>query len=111
IDKNGQIVDASYEQLNDTVEIFKTMLASSEEVISVTKLLKQELVDIVGIKDELFTAMNNLKTISEHFMDTTTGISASTEEQVSGVECILQAMEQVQEGIDHLAKVLGASES
>lgn len=106
IDKNGNIVNASYAQLNSTVEIFHSMLGQSEQVLSVTKLLKQELVDIVGIKDELFTAMNNLKTISEHFMDTTTGISASTEEQVSGVECILEAMGQVQEGIDHLARVL-----
>lgn len=64
---------------------------------------------MVGIKEELFTAMNNLKAISGHFVDTTKGINASTEEQVSGVETILQAMEQVQQGIDHLAKVLAAS--
>ncbi|MBR1391324.1 MAG: chemotaxis protein [Lachnospiraceae bacterium] len=106
IDRNGEIVDASYAQLNDTVEIFQTMMKSSEEVISVTSLLKEELVGIVEIKEELFNAMNQLKTISGHFEDMTMGISASTQEQVSGVECILQAMEKVQDGIDHLAKIL-----
>lgn len=106
IDKNGSIVDASYTQLGNTVEIFKTMLNSSQEVISVTDLLKQELVDMVTIKDELFEAMNQLKAISERSVETTTEISASTQEQVSGVETILQSMQQMHGSIDHLAKVL-----
>lgn len=110
IDKNGNIVDESYEQLNDTVDIFKTMLNSSEEVISVTEVLKKELSDIVGFKDQLLAAMNNLESISERSVETTTEISASTEEQVSGVETILQSMEQVQKGIDYLAAVLETKE-
>lgn len=99
-------MDASYTQLGNTVEIFKTMLNSSQEVISVTELLKQELVDMVTIKDELFEAMNQPKAISEHSVETTTEISASTQEQVSGVEMILQSMQQMHGSIDHLAKVL-----
>lgn len=106
MDKNGVIVKESYQQLNGTVEIFKTMLNSSEEVLSVIELLKSELSNIVDIKNALMESMNKLESISERSAETTTEISMSTEEQVSGVESILNSLEKVQNGIERLAKVL-----
>lgn len=106
MDKNGVIVSESHNQLNDTVEIFKTMITSSEEVLSVIELLKQELSNIVDIKNALMESMTKLEAISEKSAETTTEISLSTEEQVAGVESILKSLENVQDGIERLAKVL-----
>ena len=50
--------------------------------------------------------MNRLEAIVEKSAETTTEISLSTGEQVSGVESILKSLERVQEGIERLAGVL-----
>ena len=92
IDNNNVIAKESNEKLDDTVEIFKTMLASSQKVIIVTNLLKEELVHIVMIKDRLLQAMESVEDISEKAVQNTTEISASTEEQAAGIEDILIVM-------------------
>ena len=92
IDNNNVIAKESNEKLDDTVEIFKTMLASSQKVINVTNLLKEELVHIVMIKDRLLQAMESVEDISEKAVQNTTEISASTEEQAAGIEDILKFM-------------------
>mgnify|MGYP002472064167 CR=1 FL=1 len=92
MDNNNVIAKESNEKLNDTVEIFKTMLASSQKVINVTNLLKEELVHIVMIKDRLLQAMESVEDISEKAVQNTTEISASTEEQAAGIEDILKFM-------------------
>lgn len=106
IDYNNVVVKESHDKLNDTVEIFETILVSSEEVIKVTDLLKAELENIVTIKDSLLASMKKLETISEQSAERTAEISTSTEEQVAGVETVLQSMENVQNGIEHLAAIL-----
>jgi len=95
MDNNNVIAKESNEKLDDTVEIFKTMLASSQKVINVTNLLKEELVHIVMIKDRLLQAMESVEDISEKAVQNTTEISASTEEQAAGIEDILKFMENV----------------
>lgn len=79
IDNNTAIAMKSSEQLADTVKIFETMLNSSEEVISVTNLLKDDLDNIVSIKDRLLEAMQSVADISQQSVQNTTDISASTE--------------------------------
>ena len=106
MDKNGTTVRESYDQLNDTVKIFETMIDSSEEVLSVIQVLRQELSNIVDIKESLLESMKRLETISEKAAETTTEISLSTGEQVSGVDNILKSLERVQEGIERLGGVL-----
>lgn len=106
IDYNNVVVQESNDKLNDTVEIFKTILTSSEEVIKVTELLKNELENIVIIKDNLLASMKKLEAISEQSAERTAQISTSTEEQVAGVENVLQCMENVQNGIEHLSTIL-----
>ena len=108
IDYNNVVVQESNEKLNDTVEIFETILVSSEEVIKVTDLLKNELENIVIIKDNLLASMKKLEAISEQSAERTAEISTSTEEQVAGVETVLQAMENVQNGIEHLSVILNS---
>lgn len=106
IDRNTVIVNESNEKLDDTVKIFDAMLKSSEQVIAETDRLKDELVSIVESKERLQTAMQQVETVSKVSEQGATEISASTEEQVTGVETILASMGKVQAGIDRLAEVL-----
>lgn len=106
MDQNSAIVKDSFEHLNGTIKIFENMLHSSEEVISVTVLLKQELEDIVEIKDSLLKSMESLEQMSQHSVQTSTEISSSTEEQVTGIKTIVTAMDRVQESIGQLASIL-----
>lgn len=92
IDNNNVIVKESNEKLDDTVKIFEIMLNSSEEVIAVTNTLKAELAKIIDIKDQLLLAMERVEDISQQSVQNTAEISASTEEQASGVESILRSM-------------------
>ncbi|MDE7231530.1 MAG: hypothetical protein K2N37_00425, partial [Lachnospiraceae bacterium] len=106
IDRNTVIVRESNEKLDDTVKIFDTMLQFSRQVIAETEKLQGQLDDIVESKVRLQDAMQQVEVISQASVQNTTEISSSTEEQVNGVEDILNAMSQVQEGIDRLAQVL-----
>ncbi len=109
IDNNNVIVQESNDKLNDTVKIFESMLHSSEEVIHVTDLLKNELANIIDIKEQLSEAMERVEDISQSSVQTTGEISASTEEQASGVENILKSMKNVQNGMEQLSVVLNSS--
>lgn len=106
IDRNTVIVSESNEKLDGTVKIFDAMLKSSEQVIAETDRLKDGLSDIVESKERLQAAMQQVETVSKVSEQGATEISASTEEQVTGVETILGSMAKVQAGIDRLAEVL-----
>lgn len=103
---NNELLDESNDKLDETVNIFQIMLQSSNNVISVTDVLKNELSNIMEIKEKLMKSMQSLEDISEKSVETSTEISTATEEQVVGVENILHAMEKVQEGIEGLAGIL-----
>jgi len=109
IDNNNVIVQESNDKLNDTVKIFESMLHSSEEVLKVTDLLKKELANIIVIKERLSEEMERVEDISQNSVQTTGEISASTEEQASGVENILKSMKNVQNGIEQLSAVLNTN--
>ncbi len=106
MDHNNEVVNVSSGRLEDTVKIFKVMLESSEEVISITELLKTELEDIVGIKDQLLGVMKRVEDSSKNFVVTTAGISTSTEEQVAGLDNIVKSMKSMQTGMEKLSSVL-----
>lgn len=106
IDRNTVIVNESNEKLDDTVKIFDAILKSSEQVIAETDLLKDGLGSIVESKERLQAAMQQVEAVSKVSEQEATEISASTEEQVTGVETILASMGKVQAGIDRLAEVL-----
>ncbi len=106
MDHNNEVVNVSSERLEDTVKIFKVMLESSEEVIDITQLLKSELEDIVAIKEQLLGVMKRVEDSSKNFVLTTEGISASTEEQVAGLDNIVKSMKNMQAGMEKLSNVL-----
>ncbi len=106
IDHNNDIVNQTHSKLDNTVDIFHNMLASSENVIKVTHTLEDELKKIVDMKENLLTSMNTLTEVSERSASSTQEINASTEEQVAAVAIIIESMETVQRGIEHLSAVL-----
>lgn len=106
MDSNNATVNEADAQLDDTIKIFETMLNSSEAVINVTDLLKEELSKIVDIKDHLSSSMERVEDISQKSMESTMEINASTEEQASSIDSIVKAMDNVQSGMDQLAGVL-----
>lgn len=106
MDYNSEIVGGAHDTLEDTVNIFNSILDSSEDVIRVTDVLKQDLQNIVAIKDDLLESMKTVESMSQKSAETTTEISTSTEEQVAGVESILQAVSDVKDGMFRLAAVL-----
>jgi methyl-accepting chemotaxis protein len=108
IDNNNIIVIESNDKLNDTVKIFESMLHSSEEVIEVTDMLKQELANMISIKETLLKAMEEVEEISQNSVLTTAEISSATEAQAAGVEDILKSMERVQGGMEQLSRVLNS---
>ncbi len=109
IDQNSRIVEESNDKLNDTVQIFENILHYSEEIISVTDLLKGELTNIMTIKENLSEAMERVEGISQNSVMTMGEISSATEEQTAGVTDILKSMENVQSGMERLSGVLNSA--
>ncbi len=109
IDDNNTIVQDSKEKLDDTVKIFESMLYSSEEVINVTDLLKSELSGIIELKDHLLHAMQKVEDVSQKSVENTSEISAATEEQATGIENILNVMENIKADIDRLSNILNTN--
>ncbi len=105
---NNATVNEANTQLDDTIKIFEAMLHSSEEVIHTADLLKEELSNIVNIKEHLSSSMESVENISQKSVESTMEINASTEEQASGIESILKAMDIVQNGMDKLSGVLSS---
>jgi methyl-accepting chemotaxis protein len=72
----------------------------------ISQLLKSELEDIVAIKEQLLGVMKRVEDGSKNFVLTTEGISASTEEQVAGLDNIVKSMKNMQAGMERLSSVL-----
>lgn len=101
-----EIVKVSNERLEDTVNIFETMLHSSEEVIQVTHHLERELNSIIDMKEMLLSSMEHLEQMSEKSSQTTTGITTSVGEQMAGIEDIVSTLENVQKNVEKGAEGL-----
>ena len=109
MDSNRVIVEESNSKLEDTVQIFNAIFQSSEDVIGTIRLLKEELSNIVSIKEELLFAINEVEGISRTSVENTAQISMSTQDQVSGVQAILESMEKMQKGIKQLSEIVNAA--
>lgn len=96
IENNDSIVRESSDKLENTIHIFEVMLQFSEEVMAVTDTLKLELANIVDIKENLLKAMEGVEESSKKSVERTAEISASTTEQASGVQHIIDSMGVVQ---------------
>lgn len=108
MDYNSNIVKQSSEKLGTTVDIFKVMITSSEEVIHITNLLYEELQSISALKDNVMDSMNMLSDLSIHSSESTNKINTSTKNQVNYIDNIMNSMEAVQGSIDNLSHILKA---
>ncbi len=104
--QTNEMMNTSNTRLTDTIDVFHTMMSSSQNVIDVTEHLKNDLSNIIMVKDRLLDSMEELKQISQLSARTTTEISSSTEEQVASVASILQSMVRVQSCIEKLSAIL-----
>ena len=78
-----------------------------ENVIQVTNGLQEELSGIVAMKEQMLSSMDKLAEISETSQASTEKIHVSTQEQIEAIAAIIKSMENVQNGVSHLASVLG----
>lgn len=106
---NSSIVQESSAKLDSTVDVFKTMIQSSEEVIVIIDQLDQELTSITKLKENMLTSMQKLADTSQNSAESTQRISASAENQVSSIETVMTAMTSVQKSVNNLSTILNTS--
>lgn len=75
--RSNDTMNTSNQKLTDTIEIFNAMMSSSQSVIEVAENLKQDLSNIISVKEQLFRSMEHLEQISRNSAQTTTEISLS----------------------------------
>ncbi len=107
---NSTIVNESSEKLNATVDVFKVMISSSEEVIRTIDELYDELRSIAQMKETMLSSMQNLSGMVENSVESAKEINASTEEQVTSIEGVMESMSTAQKGMENLAAVLNTKE-
>jgi len=106
---NRGIVSESNEKLNTTVNSFKNIVVSSEDIINIIHILSDQLEDIKNLKDTLLKSMETLSTFSKESARSTEEVSASTEEQAASVETIVASMSEIQGIIDNLSDILNSN--
>lgn len=105
MDNNGNIVEEANDKLQNTIEVFKSMIDSSDEIIKTTHVLQDELAGVGKIKEELLGAMKNVESMSTDSVETATVISSSTEEQVAEIEEVVVNMNEMMKAITELNTV------
>lgn len=103
---NNQTVNVTHVKLEGAVEIFHSMLDSSENVIKVTYTLEEELKKLVNMKEQLLNSMDKLTRVSQQSASSTEEINGATQEQVAAITIFIQSMETVQNGIQQLSAIL-----
>ena len=110
MDYNNSIVRESSEKLNTTVDVFKTMIKSSEEVIMEIKQLSGELSSMAAMKDDMISSMTSLSNTVEGSVAATREIDGFTGEQVSAIENVMNSMDSAHKGMENLSTVLNAKQ-
>lgn len=103
---NSSIVEESSNKLNTTVDVFKVMIESSEEVIHTISLLNDELKNIAVLKESMQGSMQQLADISGESAVSTKEISSSATDQVASVNTIMSSMDLVQNSMNDLSAIL-----
>lgn len=103
---NSSIVEESSNKLNTTVDVFKVMIESSEEVIHTIGLLNNELKNIAVLKESMQGSMQQLADISSESAVSTKEISSSATDQVASVNTIMSSMDLVQNSMNDLSAIL-----
>lgn len=108
---NNSIVQESSAKLDTTVDVFKVMITSSEEVIATIGLLNDELKNIAVLKENMQQSIHKLSEISENSAASTKEISTATTEQEDSVNAIMKDMDMVQKSMDNLSAILHNNDS
>ncbi|MBR1742422.1 MAG: chemotaxis protein [Lachnospiraceae bacterium] len=103
---NNQIMSESGEKLDAAVEVFRTMLHSSEEIQTTIHTLEDELKGLDHLKDNLQGAMEQVEESASSSTDMVTQISGATEEQAATVDEIVRAMDDMKHSVDELVGLL-----
>lgn len=103
---NSSIVEESSDKLNKTVDVFKVMIESSEEVLHTIGFLNDELKNIAVLKENMQSSMQQLADISGESAVSTKAISSSTTDQVESVNIIISSMDIVQNSMNELSAIL-----
>jgi len=85
---------------------YKKEADNQVDYVDKIKLLKEELENIIHIKEHLLQAMEQVEDISQKSVKNTAEISIATEGQATGAEDMLKFMEDVQHGMDRLSEML-----
>ena len=104
---NNQVMRESGQKLDVAVEVFRSMLDSSEDIQLDIRALENELKNLAGLKDSLQSAMEQVKESAASSTDMVTQISGATEEQAATVDEIVRAMDQMKRSVDDLVESLG----
>lgn len=106
MNSNKQIVDESQEKLNGTVEIFKIMIKSADEVMKVMSVLNEEIKKMTVIRGNLLDSMKRMEGIAETSSASTQEISGSTEESTAELEEIVKSMDNIYKDMINLSEML-----
>ena len=104
---NNQIMSESGEKLDAAVEVFRSMLHSSEEIQTTVHTPENELKGLDGLKDSLQGAMEQVEESASSSTDMVTQITGATEEQAATVDEIVRAMDEMKNSVDELVGLLG----
>lgn len=103
---NNVTVKESSEKLNETVDVFNTMIESSGNVVKTISELEDELTSIEQKKEMMLVSMQKLSDIAQNAAQSTREINVSTEEQVTSIDRVMTSMNDAQKGMDNLSVVL-----
>ena len=93
-------------KLEVAVEVFRSMLASSEDIQLDIRSLENELKSLDDLKDRLQAAMEQVKESAAKSADMVTQILGATEDQAATVDEIVRAMDEMKHSVDELVQSL-----
>lgn len=86
VENSNLVVNEQIGAVRDTEEMFKTVFASMQEVISNIARTEKSVENIMKSKEKVLESMENISAVAEESAATTQEISASTEEQMASAE-------------------------
>lgn len=111
MNENTEIVMESNEKFKDTVDVFSAILQTSDIITENTQVLQDKLINVASLKESLLDVMKDVEGISQISVEGATEISESSLAQVSELEVVVQAMDDMKVAIDRLSELLVRNEN
>ncbi|MCR3760147.1 chemotaxis protein [Clostridium felsineum] len=103
---NKDVMGESDKKLSTTIDCFKSILTSSDNIIELINNFDLELKKIKEQKNNSLNSMKKLSTICEESTAATEEVSASTEEQAASIESVMNSINEVNSNINDLSEIL-----